>query len=119
MRGVANLDVLLEKTSRTFALSIPMLPEPTRRHVALAYLLFRVADTFEDAAQWPRDRRLAALDDLTLMLETPGGEEATAGAQELDVADVYPGTGLDERLTHDATDPPCAGSDEDALFIKP
>jgi farnesyl-diphosphate farnesyltransferase len=68
MRAVANLDSLLEKTSRTFALSIPMLPEPTRRHVSLAYLLFRVADTFEDAARWPRDRRLAALDDLALVV---------------------------------------------------
>jgi phytoene/squalene synthetase len=50
---MANLDDLLLKTSRTFALSIPMLPEPTRRHVGIAYLLFRVADTFEDAALWP------------------------------------------------------------------
>jgi len=58
---MATLDDLLEKTSRTFALSIPMLPEPTRRHVGIAYLLFRIADTFEDAARWPRDRRLAAL----------------------------------------------------------
>lgn len=78
MRAVANLDNLLEKTSRTFALSIPMLPEPTRRHVSLAYLLFRVADTFEDAARWPRDRRLAALDDLARMLEAQGGEEVAA-----------------------------------------
>jgi farnesyl-diphosphate farnesyltransferase len=71
---MANLDTLLEKTSRTFALSIPMLPEPTRRHVSIAYLLFRVADTFEDAALWPRAKRLAALDDLAQLLETRGGE---------------------------------------------
>jgi len=75
---MANLDTLLEKTSRTFALSIPMLPEPTRRHVSIAYLLFRVADTFEDAALWPRTRRLAALDDLARLLETRGGEELAA-----------------------------------------
>ena len=71
---MANLDTLLEKTSRTFALSIPMLPEPTRRHVSIAYLLFRVADTFEDAALWPRAKRLSALDDLARLLETRGGE---------------------------------------------
>jgi len=71
---MTNLDDLLEKTSRTFALSIPMLPEPTRRHVGIAYLLFRVADTFEDAARWPRAKRLAALDDLARLLESPGGE---------------------------------------------
>ena len=64
-----NLDDLLEKTSRTFALSIPMLPEPTRRHVGIAYLLFRVADTFEDASLWSRARRLAALDDLAQLLK--------------------------------------------------
>ncbi len=75
---MANLDDLLEKTSRTFALSIPMLPEPTRRHVSIAYLLFRVADTFEDASLWPRAKRLAALDDLARLLETRGGEKAAA-----------------------------------------
>ena len=75
---MANLDDLLEKTSRTFALSIPMLPEPTRRHVGIAYLLFRVADTFEDGLLWPRAKRLAALDDLARLLETRGGEKAAA-----------------------------------------
>jgi farnesyl-diphosphate farnesyltransferase len=74
VRTMANLDTLLEKTSRTFALSIPMLPEPTRRHVSIAYLLFRIADTFEDAALWPRVKRLAALDDLARLLETRGDE---------------------------------------------
>lgn len=75
---MANLDDLLEKTSRTFALSIPMLPEPTRRRVGLAYLLFRVADTFEDAAQWPQSARIAALDDLAGLLATRGGEHHAA-----------------------------------------
>jgi farnesyl-diphosphate farnesyltransferase len=74
VKDMARLDDLLEKTSRTFALSIPMLPEPTRRHVGIAYLLFRVADTFEDAARWPRAKRLAALDDLAGLLEARGGE---------------------------------------------
>ena len=43
------MDHLLEKTSRTFALTVPLLPEPTRCEVTVAYLLFRVADTLEDA----------------------------------------------------------------------
>ena len=73
---MATLDDLLEKTSRTFALSIPMLPEPTRRHVGIAYLLFRIADTFEDAARWPRDRRLAALGDLERLLRVEGSPRA-------------------------------------------
>lgn len=51
----------LEKTSRTFALSIPLLDEPLRREVTLAYLLFRVADTLEDAAAWTASQRSECL----------------------------------------------------------
>jgi phytoene/squalene synthetase len=39
----------LERVSRSFALCIPQLDVPLRDHVALAYLLFRVLDTVEDA----------------------------------------------------------------------
>jgi len=58
-----SLERLLEKTSRTFALSIPVLPEPTRREVMIAYLLFRIADTFEDASHWSPERRIRALEE--------------------------------------------------------
>jgi farnesyl-diphosphate farnesyltransferase len=71
-----SLDTLLEKTSRTFALSIPMLPEPTRRHVGIAYLMFRIADTFEDAVRWTRAARVAALADFERLLLRRGGEDA-------------------------------------------
>lgn len=67
---------LLQKTSRTFALSIPLLPEPTRREVTVAYLLFRIADTFEDAARWPREKRIGALDEFCRLLENRDGEAA-------------------------------------------
>jgi farnesyl-diphosphate farnesyltransferase len=73
-----DLDGLLLRTSRTFALSIPMLPTPTRQHVGLAYLLFRIADTFEDAVRWPRERRLEALSEFEQLLLEPGGERQTA-----------------------------------------
>ena len=36
-----SLQNLLVKTSRTFALAIPQLPQPTLREVTVAYLLFR------------------------------------------------------------------------------
>ncbi len=72
----ASLDDLLEKTSRTFALSIPVLPEPTRREVMIAYLLFRIADTFEDAAHWPPDARIAALADFHALLRSYSREKA-------------------------------------------
>src|SRR5882757_7053781 len=64
-----DLDDLLLKTSRTFALAIPMLPQPTRREVSVAYLLFRIADTFEDATHWPQANRIAALNELCALLE--------------------------------------------------
>ena len=66
-----DLEQLLIATSRTFALAIPLLPEPTRREVTVAYLLFRIADTFEDAARWPRQQRIAALADFARLLEQP------------------------------------------------
>ncbi len=59
---------LLEKTSRTFALSIPELPEPTRRAIGIAYLLFRVADTLEDSTTWPRAERIRALEEFQSLL---------------------------------------------------
>ena len=57
-----RVEQLLLGTSRTFALSIPMLPQPTREEVAVAYLLFRVADTLEDATLWAEDRRRKELE---------------------------------------------------------
>jgi farnesyl-diphosphate farnesyltransferase len=68
---VPGLEQLLERTSRTFALNIPLLPEPTRRQVTVSYLLFRIADTFEDSVEWPLERRLAALDRFARIIERP------------------------------------------------
>ncbi len=73
---MADLDELLVKTSRTFALSIPLLPEPTRQEVTVAYLLFRIADTFEDAAKRPHQRRIEALHEFARLLREPSPEEA-------------------------------------------
>ncbi len=65
-----QLGDLLQKTSRTFALAIPMLPEPTRQEVSVAYLLFRIVDTFEDATLWPPEVRIAALEEFAEVLES-------------------------------------------------
>jgi len=72
---MALLDELLLKTSRTFALAIPLLLEPTRKEVSLAYLFFRIADTFEDAEAWPRAKRLSALGQLESVLEAQNPAE--------------------------------------------
>jgi phytoene/squalene synthetase len=66
---MADLDRQLIRTSRTFALAIPELPEPTRREVEVAYLLFRVADTFEDATLWPVERQADALQTFENLLD--------------------------------------------------
>ena len=78
---MADLEQLLISTSRTFALAIPLLPEPTRREVTLSYLLFRVADTFEDAASWPRALRIQALERFDQLLENPKRDEIEAVAR--------------------------------------
>jgi farnesyl-diphosphate farnesyltransferase len=76
-----ELQTLLEKTSRTFALSIPLLPEPTRREVGTAYLLFRIADTLEDATLWSPEQRIRALLEFRELLASDRrdlGEQACA-----------------------------------------
>src|SRR5207247_4908776 len=68
-------------SSDLFALAIPELPEPLRREVGVAYLLFRIADTFEDATRWPRADRLAALAAFDRLLGAPTLDEARVLAE--------------------------------------
>jgi len=75
----SGLRPLLHKTSRTFALSIPLLPEPLQTEVAVAYLLFRIIDTFEDAVRWAPGRRAKAL---ALFAQQMKGDDPS-GLQEL------------------------------------
>jgi farnesyl-diphosphate farnesyltransferase len=72
-----GIEGLLQKTSRTFALTIPCLPQPTRDEVGIAYLLFRIIDTFEDAILWPPALRLEALKQFVGLLDRPPGESRT------------------------------------------
>jgi farnesyl-diphosphate farnesyltransferase len=78
--GPAALRPLLEKTSRTFALSIPLLPEPLQTEVAVAYLLFRIIDTFEDATRWEPARRAKALAFFARVMDGEAGEDSDGGA---------------------------------------
>ncbi|HET7313896.1 MAG TPA: squalene/phytoene synthase family protein, partial [Salinisphaera sp.] len=50
-RALAFQDEILPHVSRTFALTIPELPEALRVAVGNAYLLCRIADTIEDDAE--------------------------------------------------------------------
>jgi len=76
-----DIEDLLRKTSRTFALTIPLLPEPTRREVGIAYLLFRVIDTFEDAPLWAPLRRVEALQRFIDLLDAPPQAAAALAAE--------------------------------------
>jgi len=76
----ALLDELLQATSRTFALAIPLLPEPLEREVGVGYLLFRIADTLEDAELLARDRRIRELGRFIELLGEPTDENARDAA---------------------------------------
>ena len=89
---------LLARTSRTFALSIPPLPEPTRREVTVAYLLFRIADTFEDAAHKPPEDRIRALRDFVDLLHSLSPAEATLFSGEWKAAGWATHAGYEELL---------------------
>jgi farnesyl-diphosphate farnesyltransferase len=56
---------ILPKVSRTFALNIGRLEGDIRRTVLLGYLLFRIADTFEDTVYQDEGEKIAALKDFS------------------------------------------------------
>jgi len=78
---MTEIEDLLQKTSRTFALTIPLLPEPTRGEVGIAYLLFRIIDTFEDAPFWAPGRRVETLKRFVELLEQEPAASAALVAE--------------------------------------
>ena len=73
---VKSLEELLTLTSRTFAITIPYLPDLSRREVTLAYLLLRIADTLEDGTLWPMTDRVRSLGELVVLMSDPTSVEA-------------------------------------------
>lgn len=49
---MSSIEHHLNQTSRTFSIPISFLKEPLKNSVSIAYLLFRIVDTFEDATCW-------------------------------------------------------------------
>jgi len=65
MTGAADVcGDLLRSVSRSFYLSLAILPRPLRQPISLAYLLARAADTVADTRLIPRDERLRHLETL-------------------------------------------------------
>ena len=62
---------LLRGVSRSFYLSIRLLPGPLRGPIALAYLLARATDTVADTAALPVAERQVLLDLMTLAIASP------------------------------------------------
>jgi len=71
---------LLERTSRSFYLSLRFLPGATRDTLALAYLLARAADTVADTGLVPAAERAPFLEALRRRLSEPG-EAGLAGLE--------------------------------------
>lgn len=81
MTNETELQELLQRTSRTFALTIPLLPQPLRSEVGIAYLLFRVIDSFEDATLWAPQDRVHALEEFGPLLRDPELQHARAASE--------------------------------------
>lgn len=67
---------MLQGTSRTFALAIPLLTDERRHQIGLSYLLFRVADSIEDAPGGNVERKISLLAAMRTVLSNRAG---TAG----------------------------------------
>ena len=67
---------ILPAVSRTFALSIRVLPGELGRAVLAAYLLCRIADTLEDEPVLPAERKAAMLDELLRCFDDAAAADA-------------------------------------------
>ena len=77
-----RLASLLTKTSRSFALSIPAAPAPLDYDITVAYLLFRIADTFEDSTWVSIEQRRRGLAATIAALIDPRCPDARAVLRE-------------------------------------
>lgn len=85
----------LQGTSRTFALAIPLLAPARRFQVGLTYLLFRVADSIEDAAEASTAQKLALLEELERSLSSAAAGGAAAAVE---FGGLWPSGSAEEQL---------------------
>ncbi len=67
-----SLDEILSKVSRSFYLSLAILPRSMRSQLSAAYLVARAADTIADTRLVQAERRIALLDGMRRALREPG-----------------------------------------------
>ena len=82
-----DLDALLKRVSRSFYLSLQVLPRPVRGQLKSAYLVARAADTIADTRILPAPRRLELLSALRAAIAEGGERSALKGA----LAGILPG----------------------------
>jgi farnesyl-diphosphate farnesyltransferase len=73
-----SLASVLSRVSRSFGLSLAVLPQPLRQPLALAYLLARAADSIADTPLLPREERRGCLDRFRALLGSADGAVAEA-----------------------------------------
>jgi len=96
-------DGLLQGTSRTFALAIPLLAIERRRQIGLAYLLFRVADSIEDAPDADVASRIRLLTTFLNAADVAGSCSASpvSDAEIAELAGLWPSeSAISELLLH-------------------
>jgi farnesyl-diphosphate farnesyltransferase len=86
MSGEAELFALLKEVSRTFYISVRLLPKRIRMAITLGYLLARASDTIADTNKLPPAERIGLLDRFLRSVLNQGSEDpldlaACLGAQ--------------------------------------
>ena len=96
------IDDLLQGTSRTFALAIPLLTAERRRHIGLSYLLFRVADSIEDAPEGDAVTKISLLTAMRTYLNKAAVDTTQnseySGAASMSFGGLWPTESPTERL---------------------
>jgi farnesyl-diphosphate farnesyltransferase len=77
------LSQILPRVSRSFYLSLRVLPKSVRRPIGLAYLFCRAADTIADTALLPPSARLTYLEQYRATFREGGGSDVAALRQAL------------------------------------
>jgi farnesyl-diphosphate farnesyltransferase len=74
----------VQGVSRTFAITIEELEEPTARHICVGYLLCRIPDTVEDAGHISPDEQVSLLRTYSEALDPAGGATVEDFRREVD-----------------------------------
>src|SRR5213078_1996699 len=91
-----SLDEILSKVSRSFYLSLAILPRAVRAQLSAAYLVARAADTIADTRAVRADRRRELLAELRAALGDEARAESLVGDLRREIAG-EPGGVLAER----------------------